>query len=202
MKIKNIISALLLICVFCSTNAQDSTKSDRVKRFKLGISIGSPELISLHGEGLLPGLNNHLAVGARAGWFKLNTITSLLWGVNVNYYINNKGKGIYVGAEFERNSLYSNNPEMTGFSQSMIYSNTTNYKYYYRYYCFYGGYACVWNKLFFTPELGVGFSHEDNYVEEKVTINNKSMSITEPLNPQLKKNGMGLVLRLSFGYRF
>jgi len=190
------------LCICGSVIAQDSMKTNKVKPFELGLTIGSPELISIQGKCFLPYLNNHVAVGVKGGWFKINSLTSVLWGINIDYYIKNSSKGLYVGAEFLRNSLNSNNPDNPGISEGLVYTTTIDYTYYYKYYGIYTGYSFVWKKFYINPELGIDYSYKDNYVLETVIINNKLMSVTEPLNPQLKKYGIDPLFRLSFGYRF
>jgi len=201
-KLKSIIVVLFIISFCIPSTAQDSSNTQKRKPFEIGLSIGSPELISLHGVCFLPGLNNHVTIGARAGWFKLNEITSILWGVNIDYYIKHTGKGLYFGAEFERNSIKIRNPTNQTIIDEFTYSTTFDYKYFYRYYCFYAGYACIWDKFYVTPELGIAYSHTDNYIIETVLIKNITETVTEPLYPQLKANTVGLLLRLSVGYRF
>jgi hypothetical protein len=201
-KLKSIIVVLFIISFCLPSTAQDSSNTQKRKPFEIGLSLGSPELISLHGVYFLPGLNNHVTIGARAGWYKINEIKSILWGVNIDYYIKHSGKGLYFGAEFERNSIKLSNPTNNTVIDDFTFATTFDYTYYYRYYSFYAGYACIWDKFYVTPELGICCSHTDNYVIETVLIKNITKTVTEPLNPQLKANEVGLLLRLSVGYRF
>jgi len=200
MNLKKTLGLYLLTFITCGyAVAQDSLKSDKVKRFEIGLRIGSPDLLTLHGNIILPILNNRIVTGITGGWYSINKNDAYLWGINLDYYFKHAGKGLFVGTEFERNIFKFQNVDQSA-NYGLTYS--IDYKYYYRYYNFYMGYACIWDKLYFVPDIGITYWHMDNYMIETLNSKTNSISLTEPVKNGIKTNVLGLLIRLSFGYRF
>ena len=138
---------IFLILSLISTayvSAQDSSITDgasKSKTISIGVKIGSPNILSLNGEFVLPILNNHIAPFIDYGSFSLdieNTQADLKYlEYGLNIYFGNKGKGLYVGAgsgkltnEFTFNDLTfeDNGVSLKGSATTSLDINALNLK--------------------------------------------------------------------------
>jgi len=185
---------LLLVFFQLHSYAQDSTKTKRLKRFGVGISIGSPDLLSIQGNAILPGMNNKLAIGMRTGMFQISRMNFQEWAVNISYYLKQSGNGCFITTEFERSIVTSSND--LDIAEDVTYN--VDFHYYYRYYSFYAGYRSVMKRFFVTPEIGVSYLAQENYIMANTSIISASVPITE----NFKTNKVLPLIRLSFGIMF
>jgi len=197
---KNVKSYLIICCIvglYLNTTAQDTTATATLKRFGVGISFGSPDFLTINGMYILPALQNRLVVGITGGCLKINPITSYEWGVNFDYYMKHAGKGFFAGVQFERSilKLPNENESIDGNTYSI------SYRYFYRYYNFYAGYTCVWNKFYATPQLGLTYVHTDNYEIENIAYESLKIKLSGP-NDGFKTTSFLPLIRLAFGYKF
>ncbi|CAI8356107.1 MAG: Uncharacterised protein [Cryomorphaceae bacterium] len=96
---------LVILLIFANTILAQDIQMDsltKTKKFSFGVKVGAPNILSVNGEFVLPILNNHFAPYIDYGSFNLdidNTEANMKYiEYGLNFYINKKGKGLYIGA--------------------------------------------------------------------------------------------------------
>ena len=96
---------LVILLIFANTILAQDIQMDsltKTKKFSFGAKVGAPNILSVNGEFVLPILNNHFAPYIDYGSFNLdidNTEANMKYiEYGLNFYINKKGKGLYIGA--------------------------------------------------------------------------------------------------------
>ena len=96
---------LVTLLIFANTILAQDIQMDsltKTKKFSFGVKVGAPNILSVNGEFVLPILNNHFAPYIDYGSFNLdidNTEANMKYiEYGLNFYINKKGKGLYIGA--------------------------------------------------------------------------------------------------------
>jgi len=139
---KKILSVILLI--FANTVLAQDIQMDsltKTKKLSFGVKVGAPNILSINGEFVLPILNNHFAPYIDYGSFNLdidNTEANMKYiEYGLNFYINKKGKGLYIGAgngkltnEFTFNDLdfEENGVSLKGSATTNLDINSFNFK--------------------------------------------------------------------------
>tara|TARA_B110000037_G_scaffold20247_1_gene21752 strand:- start:537 stop:1202 length:666 start_codon:yes stop_codon:yes gene_type:complete len=123
------------------TTSADLSK-DPVKNLSFGVKVGAPNILSVNGEFVLPILNNHFAPYLDYGSFNLpiddNTEANMKYlEYGLNFYINKKGKGLYIGAgngkltnefTFENLDFEENGVSLKGKATTNLDINSFNFK--------------------------------------------------------------------------
>ncbi len=198
---------LLTLSLFIFSNADSQLL---VKRFRIGLKLGLPNVAGAEAEVVLPGLGNRLApflgMSYLAPTINGNQQKFFFWEAGGNIYPLGNGKWLYASlsySHFNFDGYYSGNQtyngdKFTGYAQGNLSFGTFNTKIGVRF----GG-------LFFVKaEVGYGFGS----IPQKITIsgvayNSQGIKYTGtgvtdiPKVPLVSPNGIFL-LNLGFGFAF
>lgn len=174
----------------------DSTSTDfRVRHFRIGLKIGTPNAVGGTFEIVLPILNNHLAPFIDYSKIKV-TIDDGLYDLNyfeagANIYFNNKGRGLYgvisygmlnLEGTFTDVELTSGGIDLeVGSAYSELKIETANVKLGLK----------LGKKFYFLTELGYGFGYIPDEIILTGTINGKPATAVRaiPGIPGVGNNG-------------
>lgn len=202
MKKAFLLSLLLVFAI--NSSAQDSDNPD-LRRFRIGVKAGVPNIIGGNAEYVLPILDNHLAPYLDYSTFSLEVDgvdTSFnFFEIGSNVYFNNKGKGLYASlsyGSFNLEGTYTDAETIggevfEGEAEGDIDITTFNLKLGVK----------LGNKFYFRAEAGYGFGDIPEVVEIRGTVNGQPETGVEeiPDVPGIGDNGL-LVANIGFGFSF
>ncbi len=207
---RNLIAILILLFSF-SISAQNIEKDslnveleNSIKRFSLGLKIGTPNMIGGAVQYVLPITNNHFAPYANYSGYDIeieNTEINLNYSeFGVKYFFRNTGKGLYTAvgmSSFSSSLAYTDvslSGGLTGDGSVDLNIDTTIVKLGLK----------TGGTLYFSFELGYGFGTiPDSLTFNAVSSTGISESVTEdiPNIPGIGSGGM-VVGNIGFGISF
>lgn len=201
---KALLFSLLLLAFTATLSAQNSDDPD-LRRFRIGLKAGVPNIIGGNAEYVLPILDNHLAPYLDYSTFSLEVDgvdTSFnFFEIGSNVYFNNRGKGLYASlsyGSFNLEGTYTDAETIDGEvfegeAEGDIDITTFNLKLGVK----------LGNKFYFRAEAGYGFGDIPEVVEIRGTVNGQPETGVEeiPDVPGIGDNGL-LVANIGFGFSF
>jgi hypothetical protein len=200
---KKFILSALLLGVGAVSLAQDA--GDDVRRFRIGLKAGVPNVIGGNAEFVLPVLGNRLAPFVDYSTFSLEVDevdTSFdFFEIGSNIYFNTQGTGLYASVSYGKFNLdgtYTdaetiNGEVFEGEATGELEISTFNLKL---------G-AKLGRKFYFRAEVGYGFGDIPQEVVIRGTVNGQPEEGREeiPDVPGIGDNGL-LVANVGFGFAF
>jgi hypothetical protein len=200
---KKFILSALLLGVGAVSLAQDA--GDDVRRFRIGLKAGVPNVIGGNAEFVLPVLGNRLAPFVDYSTFSLEVDevdTSFdFFEIGSNIYFNTQGTGLYASVSYGKFNLdgtYTdaetiNGEVFEGEATGELEISTFNLKL---------G-AKLGRKFYFRAEVGYGFGDIPQEVVIRGTVNGQPEEGREeiPDVPGIGDNGL-LVTNVGFGFAF
>ncbi len=200
---KKVFLLLLLLAFTLNLSAQDDNPD--VKRFRIGLKVGVPNIVGGNAEFVLPILDNHIAPYLDYSAFSLDVDdvdTSInFFEIGSNVYFNNTGKGFYASlsyGSFNLEGTYTdaetvNGELFEGEAEGEIDITTVNLKLGVK----------LGNTFYFRAEVGYGFGDIPDEVVITGTVNGQPETGVEeiPDVPGIGDNGL-LVANIGFGFAF
>ena len=185
--------SFLLILVLTSLNSYSQDKP-----YRLGATVGLPNLVGVNFEYVTPALNNKLAVTLDYSTIKLNEGGGELdysysyFELGGNYYLSQKSKGLYTQFSYGRIGFKGNyNDPVNGTGEGSVTLNMIN--------LILG--AKLGNRLYLRPE--VGFANFFNDAKVRVEYTDPTNSVTVIMEedvPNFLKSG--LIYSIGLGLAF
>lgn len=189
---------------YAQTNIESETTPHKVKPFSVGLKIGAPNIVGGGAEYVLPFLDHHFSVYGDLSSIDLEVDDAAIdlsySEFGLNYYFNNKGKGLYFGVGLGRfnSDLVISDIELdgnrTGEGSVGLNINTTNLKLGLK----------TGGTFYFRIELGYGMgSVPDQLVFNATSSDGFSDTVTEdvPDIPGISDSGI-LIGNIGFGISF
>ena len=204
---KKLLLSLLFLCASVSfAQVQDETASKKVNPLRIGVKIGSPNLVGGTAEWVTPLFDNRFAVffdysGINATYQDDIDAKFNYTEFGANVYFKNTGKGLYAGFGFgsmDFEGSYSdartyNGQVFEGKAHGDLQVDTFNVKL---------G-AKLGNRFYFRTEVGYGFGDIPQEIEVTGTVNGQTDKGSEdiPDVPGISENGYPLI-NIGFGFAF
>ncbi len=196
---------MLLISSIVVSQEKTNDQND-INPFRIGLKIGTPNILGGNVEYVLPALNNHIALFADLSGFsiKLDDVESSLnyFEIGTNIYFNDKGRGFYaafsygdlsVEGTYTDADLMIDDQPVTGTATGKLDVNTFNAKL---------G-AKLGKMFYFRIEAGYGFGDIPQEITVHGTVNGVPATGTEeiPDVPGIGESGYAL-FNFGFGISF
>lgn len=200
---KKLILTSLLIAFSALTFAQGP--GDDVRRFRIGVKAGVPNIVGGNAEYVLPILGNRIAPYVDYSAFSLEVdevdTSTNFFEIGSNVYFNTQGTGLYASLSYGKFNLEGTYTDaetidgelFEGEARGEIDISTFNLKL---------G-AKLGRKFYFRAEVGYGFGEIPQEVVIRGTVNGQPQEGREeiPEVPGIGDNGL-LVANLGFGFAF
>ena len=196
---------MLLISSIVVSQERNNNQND-INPFRIGLKIGTPNILGGNVEYVLPALNNHIALFADLSGFslKLDEVESNIsyFEIGTNIYFNEKGSGFYgafsygnfsVEGTYSDADLMVDGQPVTGDATGKLDVNTFNVKL---------G-AKLGKMFYFRIEAGYGFGDIPQEITVNGTVGGAPATGTEeiPEVPGIGEGGYAL-FNIGFGISF